>query len=288
MSTQFFSFVVATALFKRLETIIIPVIVLSFCAFSLLAQENATVVDENSNSVSPGQAIKAPVLEVPTSNLTQTFWGRVPGISSSRPVDQTTTDGTQIFLTSTHETSTVQPLILIDGMESSSDDLTRLQVEDIKSFSIFKEASALAIFGERGAAGGVISIVTKSGGKYSVKSETNTVTTETEYPSESDLVTTQPENEDAPAIETDVDLAETEDPFPGLKIYPNPFAGTLQLTGAENCILRVLSEDGVIVHTKKIVNPIETIPLEHLRAGVYFFSVNNGKQTKMVKGVKNK
>ena len=43
--------------------------------------------------------------------------------------------------------------ILIDGVEMSSSDLARLQVDDIASFSIMKDAAATALYGARGANG---------------------------------------------------------------------------------------------------------------------------------------
>lgn len=54
------------------------------------------------------------------------------------------------------------PLILIDNIELTSDDLARLQVDDIASFSILKDASAAALYGARGA-NGVILVTTKQG-----------------------------------------------------------------------------------------------------------------------------
>jgi TonB-linked SusC/RagA family outer membrane protein len=54
------------------------------------------------------------------------------------------------------------PLILIDGVEMSSSDLSRMQPDDIASFSIMKDATATALYGARGA-NGVIAITTKEG-----------------------------------------------------------------------------------------------------------------------------
>ena len=54
------------------------------------------------------------------------------------------------------------PLILIDNVELTSDDLSRLNVDDIASFSIMKDATATALYGARGA-NGVILVTTKEG-----------------------------------------------------------------------------------------------------------------------------
>ena len=54
------------------------------------------------------------------------------------------------------------PLILIDNIELSTDDLARLNVDDIAQFSIMKDATATALYGARGA-NGVILVTTKQG-----------------------------------------------------------------------------------------------------------------------------
>src|SRR5690606_16947369 len=56
----------------------------------------------------------------------------------------------------------MDPLILIDNVEVTSTDLARLQVGDIASFSIMKDATATAIYGARGANGGIL-LTTKEG-----------------------------------------------------------------------------------------------------------------------------
>jgi hypothetical protein len=79
---------------------------------------------------------------------------------------------------------------------------------------------------------------------------------------------------------------------PDLKVYPNPFTDVLHLTGisAETwraASLQVINAAGVVVHTQKIVNPDETIRLEHLPAGVYFFRIEKDGKAKTVKVIKN-
>ena len=60
-----------------------------------------------------------------------------------------------------------EPLVLIDGVESSRLDLARMAPEDIESFSVLKDASATAMYGARGA-NGVIIVTTKKGEAGSV------------------------------------------------------------------------------------------------------------------------
>ena len=73
---------------------------------------------------------------------------------------------------------------------------------------------------------------------------------------------------------------------PNLKIFPNPFTSVVRITGAEGCTLQVITEAGAIVHTQKITNPDETLRLEYLPAGVYFFRVEKDGKTKTVKMAK--
>lgn len=54
------------------------------------------------------------------------------------------------------------PLILIDNVASTTEDLNRLSPEDVKDISVIKDASSAAIYGAR-AAFGVILVTTKSG-----------------------------------------------------------------------------------------------------------------------------
>src|SRR5690606_2873717 len=62
-----------------------------------------------------------------------------------------------------------RPLILVDGVEMPASELARMQVDDIASFSIMKDATATSLYGARGA-NGVILITTKEGreGKASI------------------------------------------------------------------------------------------------------------------------
>jgi len=77
-----------------------------------------------------------------------------------------------------------------------------------------------------------------------------------------------------------------------LKIYPNPFNGSVRITCADvetwrAASLRVTNAAGILVHTQMLSSPDETIKLEHLPAGVYFFSVEKDRHTKTVKVIKN-
>lgn len=100
----------------------------------------------------------------PTSNLTTMFSGRIAGIISYQSSGEPGQDNAKFFIrgVGSFGAGKVDPLILIDGIESSNTDLARLQPDDIESFSVLKDATASAVYGSRGA-NGVILVNSKSG-----------------------------------------------------------------------------------------------------------------------------
>ncbi|MDR1672486.1 MAG: T9SS type A sorting domain-containing protein, partial [Bacteroidales bacterium] len=72
-----------------------------------------------------------------------------------------------------------------------------------------------------------------------------------------------------------------------ISAYPNPFRGSLHLTGAEGCTLTVFTSTGAAVHTQKLTAADETIHLEHLPTGLYLFLLEQDGKTKTMKIVNN-
>jgi TonB-linked SusC/RagA family outer membrane protein len=102
-------------------------------------------------------------LKVPTSNLTTALAGRMAGLIAYQRSGEPGRDNAEFFIRGvTTFGYKKDPLILIDNNESSADDLSRMQPDDIASFSIMKDASATALYGSRGA-NGVILVTTKEG-----------------------------------------------------------------------------------------------------------------------------
>jgi TonB-linked SusC/RagA family outer membrane protein len=105
-------------------------------------------------------------LKTASSNLTNALAGRVAGMiafqSSGEPGLGTDNSTFYIRGLSTFGTGKQDPLILIDGIESSPTDMARLQPDDISDFSVLKDAAAASVYGARGA-NGVILINTKMG-----------------------------------------------------------------------------------------------------------------------------
>ena len=114
--------------------------------------------------ISSIQTIKPGELKVPSSNLTTAFAGRIAGMISYQTSGEPGQDNADFFIrgVTTFGTGKVDPLLLIDNVEVTKDDLARMHPDDIASFSILKDATATALYGARGA-NGVILITTKEG-----------------------------------------------------------------------------------------------------------------------------
>ncbi|RQP09764.1 MAG: SusC/RagA family TonB-linked outer membrane protein, partial [Parapedobacter sp.] len=108
-------------------------------------------------SVKPGD------LKIPASNLTNALAGQIAGVIGFQRSGQPGQDNSQFFIRGVTTFGYRQePLILIDNVELTTSDLARLNVDDIESFVILKDASATALYGARGA-NGVILVSTKEG-----------------------------------------------------------------------------------------------------------------------------
>ncbi len=116
--------------------------------------------------VSSVTSVNVEELRVPTGNITNALAGRVAGMVAFQTSGEPGigTDNSQFYIRglSSFGTGKQDPLILIDGVESSPTDMARIQPDDIANFSVLKDAAASAVYGARGA-NGVVLINTKSG-----------------------------------------------------------------------------------------------------------------------------
>ena len=102
-------------------------------------------------------------LRIPASNFTTALAGNVAGIISFQTTGEPGADNAEFFVRGVRSFGYAKsPLILIDGFESTADDLARLQIDDIESFSVFKDAAAAVMYGAR-SSNGIISVTTKGG-----------------------------------------------------------------------------------------------------------------------------
>lgn len=120
--------------------------------------------------VSSITTINTKELKVPSSNLTTALSGKMAGLISYQSTGAPGDDNAQFFVRSVTSfgSGITSPLILIDNIEATSNDLAKLNPDDIDSFSILKDAGATALYGARGA-NGVVLVTTKEGEKGSVK-----------------------------------------------------------------------------------------------------------------------
>ncbi|MDR1887760.1 MAG: TonB-dependent receptor [Prevotellaceae bacterium] len=124
---------------------------------------------KKSSVIASVESVKMSDLKVSASNLTSAFAGKIPGIISYQTTGEPGADNAQFFVRGVTTFGLKQdPLILIDGFEASSDDLARVQPDDVESFSILKDASATALYGARGA-NGIILVNTKAGKEGNAK-----------------------------------------------------------------------------------------------------------------------
>src|SRR3546814_867376 len=163
-------------------------------------------------------------MKIPSSNLTNALAGRLAGVVAYQRSGEPGADDADFFIRGvTSFGYKKDPLILIDGIEVTSRELARMQVDDIANFSILKDATATALYGARGA-NGVILISTKEGTegrtKINVRAE-NSMSTPTRNIKLADPITYMKLNNEA--VRTRNPLAPT--PYFQSKI-DNTIAGT--------------------------------------------------------------
>lgn len=110
-------------------------------------------------------AIKASEIRyVPTSSVQNTLAGRLPGFFSQQQSGQPGKDASDFFIrgSSSLNKDGNKPLIIVDDIEYSYEQLSQINVNEIESISILKDASTTAIYGIKGA-NGVLVVKTRRG-----------------------------------------------------------------------------------------------------------------------------
>jgi TonB-linked SusC/RagA family outer membrane protein len=116
----------------------------------------------NTGSVS---AIKAAeIRKVPTSNVQNALSGRIPGLFTQQRSGQPGKDASDFFIrgVSSLNSDGNQPLIIVDDIEYTYEQLSQINVNEIESISVLKDASTTAVFGIKGA-NGVLVVTTRRG-----------------------------------------------------------------------------------------------------------------------------
>ena len=139
-----------------------------------VALEDVTIVafakQKKESVLGSVSTIKPAELKTTSSNLTTGFAGKLAGVIAYQRSGEPGQDNAEFFIrgVTTFGTGKSNPLILIDNIELTSADLSRLNPDDIASFSILKDATATALYGARGA-NGVILVTTKEGTEGKMK-----------------------------------------------------------------------------------------------------------------------
>ncbi|WP_172594468.1 TonB-dependent receptor [Mariniphaga sediminis] len=92
-------------------------------------------------------------------NLSSALSGQLPGLTVMEQTGEPGRADPEIFIRGQSTWNSASPLILVDGIERKMNDIN---VEEIESISILKDASSTAVFGVKGA-NGVILITTRRG-----------------------------------------------------------------------------------------------------------------------------
>ncbi len=98
-------------------------------------------------------------MKIPVSKLSNALAGRLSGVVSVQRSGEPGSGSTFWIRGISTFGANANPLVLIDGVER---ELDLVDVEDIKEFSVLKDAAATAVYGVRGA-NGVVLITTRSG-----------------------------------------------------------------------------------------------------------------------------
>lgn len=101
----------------------------------------------------------AEIAALPISNLSNGLGGRVAGVIVKQGSGEPGRDASSIFIRGISSTGSTQPLIIVDGIPRS---FQQLDPNSIETFSVLKDAAAVAPYGVAGA-NGVILVTTKKG-----------------------------------------------------------------------------------------------------------------------------
>ncbi|MGI4751435.1 MAG: SusC/RagA family TonB-linked outer membrane protein [Janthinobacterium lividum] len=106
----------------------------------------------------------ADIRTVPTANVQNTLAGKLPGFFSQQSSGQPGKDASDFFIRGVSSLNPAgnQPLIIVDDIQYSYDQLQQINVNEIESISILKDASSTAIYGIKGA-NGVLVVTTRRG-----------------------------------------------------------------------------------------------------------------------------
>ncbi|KAA8477496.1 TonB-linked SusC/RagA family outer membrane protein [Arcticibacter tournemirensis] len=113
--------------------------------------------------VMPPSTINGRILEkTPVANITNTLYGRLPGLTVRQGSGEPGYDNAALFIRGRGSFDNAGLIIYVDGFQVSSSYFQYLSPSEIESISVLKDPVSLATFGMRGA-NGVLWIVSKRG-----------------------------------------------------------------------------------------------------------------------------
>lgn len=104
------------------------------------------------------------IRNVPTSSVQNALTGKLPGFFSQQQSGQPGKDASDFFIrgVSSLNADGNKPLIIVDDMQYTYEQLSQININEIESISILKDASTTAIYGIKGA-NGVLVVKTRRG-----------------------------------------------------------------------------------------------------------------------------
>ena len=116
------------------------------------------------------------IRDVPTSSVQNALAGKLPGFFTQQRSGQPGHDASDYFIRGVSSLNPTgnQPLIVVDDIQYTYEQLSQINVNEIESISILKDASTTAIYGIKGA-NGVLVVTTRRGAagkpKFNVRLE---------------------------------------------------------------------------------------------------------------------
>ncbi len=99
------------------------------------------------------------IANVPVANMSNSLGGRLSGVIVKQGSGEPGKDGSSIFIRGISTTGSTSPLLIVDGIPRS---FQQLDPNSIESFTVLKDAAAVAPYGVAGA-NGVVLVTTKKG-----------------------------------------------------------------------------------------------------------------------------
>jgi len=106
----------------------------------------------------------AEIRTVPTSSVQNALQGKVPGFFATQRSGQPGRDASDFYIRGVSSLNDAgnRPLIVVDDIEYTYEQLSQINVNEIESISVLKDASTTAIYGIKGA-NGVLVVTTRRG-----------------------------------------------------------------------------------------------------------------------------